>query len=327
MAVLRIALSLSVVLCFAAPAAAQFATSDLNGVWNIQGAETTGNPDRDGGFVLGIIIFNAQGGVLGGSVVNFRGIQEFVFDSGSLTVNADGTLSGTVGSDEGTVQVQGRILPGKQVIVVVTTGNPGSQDPSYTIVVLVKSTSLDPPLFSQADVTGVWRSASLLIPELPATLAETLDGTITFDDEGGISRGTLRSSNGSVSTALTGNLFVVGNGFFSGAFSIDLGSIVDVSSFAGYMSPDKSLLVGVTVRDRPGPGLVQNGILVLQRQPAPAVVFATSDLAGPCSACRHRPIRATSGSGSARTSWSAPMDGSSEARSRDRVASRTTSPT
>ncbi len=280
MAVLRIALSLIVVLCFAAPAAAQFATSDLNGLWNIQGAETVGNPAQDGGFVLGNILFNVQGGVLGGSIVDSHGITEFLFDEGSITVNTDGTLSGTVGDDEGTVQVQGRMLPGKQVIVAVTTGNPGSQNPSYTIVVLVKNASLDPPLFSQADVTGAWRSASLLVPELPAFVPETLDGTITFDDEGGIGSGTLRSSNGPVSTAITGNLFVVGNGFFSGAFSIDLGATVDVSSFEGYMSPDKSLLAGITIRNRPGPGLVQNGILVLERRPAPSVSFANADAVG-----------------------------------------------
>ena len=58
-AVLRITLSLIVVLCFAAPAAAQFATSDLNGVWNIQGAETVADPEQPGGFVLGNIVFNA----------------------------------------------------------------------------------------------------------------------------------------------------------------------------------------------------------------------------------------------------------------------------
>ena len=59
-------------------------------------------------------------------------------------------------------------------------------DPSYTIVVLVTNVSLDAPQFSQADVTGSWRSASLLIPSCPAFLPDTLDGTITFDDEGGI---------------------------------------------------------------------------------------------------------------------------------------------
>jgi len=279
-AVLRIALSLIVVLCFAAPAAAQFATSDLNGVWNIQGAETVADPEQNGGFVLGNIVFNVQGGVVGGSLVDSRGITEFLFDEGSITVNADGTLSGTVGDDEGMVQVLGRMLPGKQVIVAVTTGNAGSQNPSYTIVVLVRNVSLDAPQFSQADVTGSWRSASLLVPQLPAFLPDTLDGTITFDDEGGIASGTLRSSNGSVSTNITGNLFVVSNGFFSGALSIDLDTTVDVSSFVGYMSPDKSLLAGITVRDRPGPGLVQNGILVLQRRPAPSVLFANVDAVG-----------------------------------------------
>ena len=47
------------------------------------------------------------------------------------------------------VSGQGRLLPGKQVIIAVaTTGNPDRGSVRTRIVVLVKRTSLDPPLFS-----------------------------------------------------------------------------------------------------------------------------------------------------------------------------------
>ena len=276
MAVLRITLSLIFVVCFAAPAVAQqFKPSDLEGPWFIQGAETGSNPDQPGGWVLGSINFDKDGRVLGGSVSNDRNDQT-ILDSGGLTVNADGSLSGTIGNDETTIEVRGRLLPGKDVLVAVTTTDPSS--PTYALVILTKFVDSEQPLFSQADVTGTWRSASLLIPELPARNAETLDGIFTFDGQGQITAGTLRSSNGSENSAVTGNLFVVGSGVFSGAFSIDLGTTVDVSSFQGFMSRDKSLLVGITIRNQPGVDLLQNGIFVLQRQPSGP--FTIADAAG-----------------------------------------------
>ena len=72
------------------------------------------------------------------------------------------------------------------------------------------------------------------------------------------------------------------------------------------MSPDKSLLVGVTIRDRPGLDLVQNGILVLQRQPAP-VPLPRADAVGRWDLFSLQALndRATRVSGSSATSWSA----------------------
>jgi hypothetical protein len=278
-AVLRITLSLIFVVCVAAPAAAQFAPSDLAGLWTIQGAETASSASGTGGWVAGAVVFNDTGQVLSGRVVNDRG-EQTPLEAGRVSVSNDGSFSGTIRSNEAStrIDVRGRILPGKQVLVTVTTSD---QDIAmYSLAILVKATGGEQPLFSQGDLTGTWRSASLLIPGFPARQAETLDGSITFDAQGGISGATLRSSNGSVISAVTGNLALVANGAFAGAFSFAVGGpVIDDSIYAGFMSPDKTLLVGITTRIQETFSVQQNGIFVLQREPSGR--FTTADAGGP----------------------------------------------
>jgi Calx-beta domain len=274
-ALLRITLSLIFVVCAAAPAAAQFATSDLAGLWTIQGAETASSASGTGGWVAGAVAFNDTGQVLSGVVVNDRG-EQTPLEAGSVSVSSDGSFSGTIRTNT-SIDVRGRILPGKQVLVTVTTSD---QDIArYSLAILVKATGGEQPLFSQGDLTGTWRSASLLIPGFQASQAETLDGSITFDAQGGISGATLRSSNGSVISAVTGNLALVANGAFAGAFSFEVGGpVVDVSGYEGSMSPDKTLLVGITTRIQETFSVQQNGIFVLQREPSGP--FTMTDVGG-----------------------------------------------
>jgi uncharacterized repeat protein (TIGR01451 family) len=288
-AVLRITLSLLVLLCLAAPAVAQpapcpstpFAPCHLEGAWTIAGVETSTRADSPGGWLSGSIGFDRDGRVLSGLVINDRDDQT-TLDTGALTVSSNGSVSGTVGNDESTTIVRGRLLPDKQVIVAVTTTDPDSANPTYALVVLVKvgTPRPDQPLFSQADVTGTWRVASLLIPELPAPLPETLAGVITFSNEGEVTSGSLFSSRTSNDATVNGNLFLGAGGVFSGTFALNRATDNDISGFAGFMSPDKSLLVGIVSRAGSGSDLLQNGFLVLQRQVAPASPFTLADLAG-----------------------------------------------
>ena len=272
---LRVALGLFVVSLLAAPASAQFATSDLAGDWTIHALGVGRAPTAPSAWVAGAVRFDVSGTVVSGDtdVVDYYG-DGVPLAPGSLAVGAGGEVTGRLGD----VSFTGQFAPGqgaafKSVIVGVARSGAGASEETAAFFILIRPTGV----FSQSDATGTWRVSNLQVPAFNTTASEYVSGRLIVSSEGEITGGSLTSSNGSTTTFVDGNLFVLqgGDGFFNGTLvTSPFGN--ESSAFFGYLTADKGVMVGLITRRLDSQ--IRLGMLVLQREPS--VQYITADLAG-----------------------------------------------
>jgi uncharacterized repeat protein (TIGR01451 family) len=263
----RVALCLVAVLCLASPASAQFATSDLAGVWSAHGLKTVANASMSAGWLQGFVRFDVTGAVTAGTLADPR--DELVpLAPGRLVVSVDGRVEGTIGG----AQVQARLLPGKHHLVGIATGDVS------TYFILTRGPATTP--FAQADVTGSWRLNRLLVPELPALAPEHARGDLTFAADGGVVAGAVTSSRGVTTSVVTGQLLLAADGTLSGNLVLGPSDTAEASAFRGVMDPSRRFMVGISTRVVPtGPDAedVHFGLFTLDRTPTGSYAAADAD--------------------------------------------------
>jgi hypothetical protein len=182
-------------LCLASPAAAQFSASDLNGTWAVRGLVAGAAVDNGAAFATGTMTFNAGGIVTSASLVTALA-EPFNLTPGSLVVAADGRLTGAlgVGSDNSTFEgrlVRDGALAVTRLVGTLTRGF-GTTASRSMFVVMSKITA-GTTVTQDPDATGIWRVKTLLVPELPLSVPDVIDGVIVVEPDGTISGGALTS--------------------------------------------------------------------------------------------------------------------------------------
>lgn len=248
MAVIRAVVVSVSLLGLAAPAAAQFSASDLDGTWLVRSLVAGAVVDNGAGFATGTVTFNASGAVTSGSLLTALGVP-FQLNPGSLVVGADGRLTGTlgVGTDDSTFKgrlVRDSAQAATRIVGTLTRGF--GTEASRSMFVVMSRVAAGASFSQDPDATGTWRVKSLLVPELPLHVPDVVDGVIVVQPDGTISGGTLTSIvNETTVTEFTGTLRLDAAGNVSGTLTIPE---TETSTFTGWMAPDKTLVVASTTR-------------------------------------------------------------------------------
>jgi Calx-beta domain-containing protein len=268
----RIALAL-LVLALVAPATAHaaFATSDLGGTWFLRALSVSSAPTGTPEWVTGTIVIGTTGAVTGGSILNSSGATHTV-TGGAIAMDAAGKITGTVrdSSDAAAGTVRGQMLVSKDVVVLVHSDAPSSLDPSRGLAILVRSTA---PTFSTIDLTGSWRMAMLVTPQVPSNFATWSFGLLDIGTAGTVIGGAIGLADGSVDDITGGSLSMAADGNITGSVT----SLAGTSAVLGVMIPGNGLIAGVfTQTAEAGVAL---GMFFLERDPA-TTSFSPADVAG-----------------------------------------------
>ncbi len=275
MGALRVALGLFTLLVVTLPAFAQ--QDRLTGTWRFRTA--AGVMGRGSICGSGNVSFNTIGGVTGGHLNECNpAIPPATLSGGQVTVDASGNLSGTVDI----YGFQGNFLPAGDAFVTVSTVNQ-SNPTGFGFGVFVKDAAT---AFSQNDLIGTWRVMLLQGGELPTQISENGFGTIIVTTGGLVTGGAITLFSDEFGSSLTtirdGQLLVDAEGRIGGTLTTEDGTpFPSAANFSGLMATDKKFVAG-EVRTIDGNNLrdVESGLVLLQKEPAPATAFATGDLGG-----------------------------------------------
>jgi hypothetical protein len=122
--------------------------------------------------------------------------EQFRMSPGGLAVSADGRLSGTLGVGTDNSTFEGRLVQDgahatTRIVGTLTRGF--GTLASRSMFVVMSKTSAGVTFAQDPDVTGSWRVKSLLVPDLPLSVPDVIDGVIVVERDGTISGGTLTS--------------------------------------------------------------------------------------------------------------------------------------
>ena len=197
------------------------------------------------GFEFGNVTFNGSGGITPGTTVTFSTGQSAQVSGGSYTLNADGSLVGSVSLNTGgSATVRGFVGQDNTIGAVITDQNQnlglGIGSPAPTTV------------SSNADLDG---TGSFLAVRTSPT-GGFITGTAAFDGNGGIVPGNLLTlSNGATETITGGNYQINSDGTFANAVVDTSNGVVTTANFLT-LGQDKTSLSGVITDNAGEQGMV-----------------------------------------------------------------------
>ena len=229
---------------------AVFAQSDLTDTWRLYLLSTPETPGEEGARSYGSLSIDGSGAV-SGSISQYE--KSFVITGGTLTLGADGYLTGTLNlqsdTESQTATIQATMFPDKNMVVGVSTTDwveGAATGQSFDLFFSARAAT-QAQTFSQADLEGTWRVYDLSVSSTEGNLGSWKAGTLTLDSNGMVTNGSVVDAEGNGTTVTGGPLTLNASGVITGILAGSPGP--DSITVNATMVLPKEMIVGVTTVD------------------------------------------------------------------------------
>lgn len=183
-----------------------FAQGELAGEWQAYGVTTPETPGAQGAPLEGALTIDGGGAPTGNLRVSDRLVP---VTGGALAVSSAGAVSGAIDWTSGTATIEATFAaPGLVLGVIDARGATGGSGRDLGLVTLVRPM---PGAVTAGDLAGSWRVHGLSVLADQGNLGTSLAGTVTIDESGTITWGTLMDVTGASWPVAGGQVAVSGH--------------------------------------------------------------------------------------------------------------------